>query len=400
MTAVHQAVFLVGGKGTRLGSLTQDSPKPLLQIAHGLRFLDLVLGEAARHGFTDILLLAGHLGEQVEAAYNGKRIYEATVRVLREPEPQGTGGALRFAADELAPQFLMGNGDSLFEINLRALAMPLNHAVQARLALRTVPDPGRYGSVVLDGSRIARFVEKSPTLLGPAPINGGLYLMRREVLSLIDGPCSIELDVFPKLAARGALEGMAFDGYFIDMGLPDTYAQAQSEAPQRRVRPSAFLVRDGTITIDDGYTHKPGDLQFVSGAREAIRLLNEAGYYVIVLTNQAGLARGLYPEEQVGLLHAAMADALAEQGAHIDAFYHCPVHEDGIVERYRVADHPDRKPDPGIILRAMQEWPIRREGSFLISDNQSDGDAARAAGLIGQLFEGGDLAAFVRRILP
>ena len=399
MVGVRQAVFLVGGKGTRLGSLTKDTPKPLLEIAPGLRFLDVVLEEAARQGFTDILLLAGHLGDQVEAAYQGKRIYDATVRVLREPEPQGTGGALRFAADHLAPQFLMGNGDSLFEINLRALARPLDQTVQARLALRTVPDPVRYGSVVLEGSRIVRFLEKSPVMAGPAPINGGLYFMRRDVLGLIDGPCSIEQDVFPKLAATDALEGLPFDGYFLDMGLPDTYAQAQAEVPQRRLKPCAFLDRDGTINVDDGYTHKPEDLRFVPGAPEAIRLLNEAGYYVIVVTNQAGVARGLYPEEQIGVFHAAMADALADHGAHIDAFYHCPFHEAGMVERYRIADHPDRKPNPGMIVRAMHEWPIRREGSFLIGDNQSDRNAAAAAGIDGHLFEGGDLAVFVRRIL-
>ncbi len=399
MNAVRQAVFLVGGKGNRLGSLTKDTPKPLLEIGKGLRFLDVVLEEAARHGFTHILLLAGHLGEQVVAAYQGKRIYEATVSVVRETEPQGTGGALRFAADRLAETFLMGNGDSLFEINLRALTAGMGADAAARLALRTVADPGRYGSVVLEGQRIVRFLEKSPDMRGPAPINGGLYVMRREIVGLIEGPCSLEQDVFPKLAAQGRLEAALFDGYFLDMGLPDTYARAKMETPERRRRPCAFLDRDGVLNVDVGYAHRPDQLSWIAGSLEAVRLLNEAGYYVIVVTNQAGVARGYYPLEQIAVFHAAMAEGLAAEGAHVDAWYACPFHEDGVVPAFTVPDHPDRKPNPGMLNRAMEDWPIIKKTSFLIGDKTTDVEAAKAAGIPGYLYSGGDLRDLVRHAL-
>jgi histidinol-phosphate phosphatase family protein len=399
MSMILQAVYLVGGKGTRLGHLTQDTPKPLLEIAPRLRFLDVVLEEAARHGFTDILLLAGHLGEQVEAAYQGKRIYEATVSVVREPEPQGTGGALRFAADRLAPAFLMGNGDSLFEINLRALAAGLGADAAARLALRRVDNPDRYGSVVLEGRRIVRFLEKSPDIKGPAPINGGLYVMRREIVDLIEGPCSLEQDVFPKLAAQGRLEAALFEGYFLDMGLPDTYAQAKAETPARRRRPCAFLDRDGVLNVEVGYAHRPDQLAWMPGSLEAVRLLNEAGYYVIVVTNQAGVARGYYPLEQIRVFHAAMAEGLAAEGAHVDAWYACPFHEDGVVPAFTVPNHPDRKPNPGMLNRAMADWPVMRDGSFLIGDKTTDIEAADAAGIPGYLYRGGDLRDLVRHAL-
>lgn len=399
MTIVRQAVFLVGGKGTRLGALTKAVPKPLLEVAEGLRFLDVVLEEAARQGFHNILLLAGHLGEQVEAAYQGRCIREATVTVLREPEPMGTGGAVRFAADRLAPWFVMGNGDSLFEINLRTLAVP-EAQFDARLALREVEDPARYGAVALEGESITRFLEKSPDLTGPALINGGLYLVRRDgVLPMIEGLCSIEQDVFPKLAAAGRLHGRRFDGYFLDMGLPDTYAQARAEVPGRRLRPAAFLDRDGMLNRGDGYTHRPEDLKFLPGAVEAVRRLNDAGYYVIVVTNQAGAARGLYTEEQMHRLHMAMSDRLAKAGAFIDAFYHCPFREDDALEHYRVAKHPDRKPNPGMIQRALEAWPVRRAGSFVVGDNDTDLSAAAAAGLPGVLFGGDDLDRTVKAAL-
>src|SRR5262245_8495903 len=119
---VRQAVFLVGGRGTRLGALASQTPKPLIEIGPGLRFLDLLLDQAVRHGFVDIILLAGHLGVQVEGLYHGRKLGGATVSVVREPIPAGTGGALLHIADRLDRWFVMANGDSIFDIDLRALA--------------------------------------------------------------------------------------------------------------------------------------------------------------------------------------------------------------------------------------------------------------------------------------
>ena len=118
--AIRQAVILAGGKGTRLGEITRKVPKPMLPIA-GRPFLDYLLEMVERHGYEDILLLAGHLGEVLEAAYDGRRIGGATIRVMREKVPLGTAGALTVARDALDPRFLMMNGDAFFDINLRAL---------------------------------------------------------------------------------------------------------------------------------------------------------------------------------------------------------------------------------------------------------------------------------------
>jgi D,D-heptose 1,7-bisphosphate phosphatase len=397
---VRQAVILVGGKGTRLGQLTQNVPKPLLEIGPGVRFLDPLLLDFARHGFTDIILLAGHLGDQVEAAYQGEQLLQSRIRVIREPEPQGTGGALRFAADHLDPWFVMANGDSLFEFNLRELTRSLTSDFTARLALREVPDPARYGTVKLQGDRVTGFLEKSAETRGPALINGGIYALSREIMKKIAGPCSIEQDVFPVLAAKGRLQGKPFSGYFLDIGLPDTYEQARREIPQRMRRPCAFLDRDGVLNEDRGYTHKSSDLVWIKGAREAVKLLNDSGYLVVVVTNQAGVARGFYSEEDVRNFHQHMDGELAEFGAHVDAWYYCPYHPEASDERYRHTSHPDRKPNPGMLLRAMQHLRIDRSRSFLIGDRTSDIEAAVAANLaFSHLYEGGDMTAIVTKLM-
>ena len=142
-------------------------------------------------------------------------------------------------------------------------------------------------------------------------------------------------------------------------------------------RPAAFLDRDGVLNVDHGYTHKPEQLEWIEGAAEAVRLLNEAGYYVLVITNQSGVARGYYDEAAVQSFHARMRDSLARHGARIDAFYYCPHHPEGIIKQLAVQCRC-RKPGPGMLEQAAREWPIDTGASFLIGDKDDDLAAAAA----------------------
>lgn len=165
-------------------------------------------------------------------------------------------------------------------------------------------------------------------------------------------------------------------------------------------RPAAFLDRDGVINVDHGYVFRPEQLALTPTAAEGIRLLNEAGYPVLVVTNQSGVARGLYGIAEVEAFHTHLDAELRRAGAHVDAFYYCPYHPDGSIADFAI-EHEDRKPGIGMIRRAMRDWDVGTEGSFLIGDKQSDLDAARAAGIAGYRIEPdtGDLAALVRSCL-
>jgi D-glycero-D-manno-heptose 1,7-bisphosphate phosphatase len=166
-------------------------------------------------------------------------------------------------------------------------------------------------------------------------------------------------------------------------------------------RPAAFLDRDGVINVDHGYTYRTEHLEFTPTAVEAIRLLNQADYRVLVVTNQSGVARGLYGISEVEAFHAHMNAALDQAGAHIDDFYYCPYHPQGTVDQFSI-EHEDRKPGAGMIRRAMRDWNICAEGSFLIGDKPSDAESAAAAGIPSLLIPSnkGDLAAAVRTFLP
>lgn len=164
-------------------------------------------------------------------------------------------------------------------------------------------------------------------------------------------------------------------------------------------RAAILFDRDGVLNVDEGYAYDPARLVWIEGAREAVKAANAAGVLAIVVTNQSGIGRGYYTEAQMHAFHAAMSAGLAEVGARIDAFYFAPHHEDAAEDRYRVADHPDRKPNPGMLLRAMAEHGVDPARAVMIGDKPSDMEAARRAGVRGVPFEGGDLNQLVGGLL-
>jgi D-glycero-D-manno-heptose 1,7-bisphosphate phosphatase len=145
-------------------------------------------------------------------------------------------------------------------------------------------------------------------------------------------------------------------------------------------RPTAFLDRDGIVNVDTGYPHHPDELMLTPTAARGIARLNRTGCLTIVVTNQSGVARGLYDLATVDRFHLAIQQRLKEQDAHIDAFYVAPWHPDGTIPAFAI-DHPDRKPGPGMILRAMIEWPIDPDHAVLFGDKASDIEAAARAGI-------------------
>ena len=165
-------------------------------------------------------------------------------------------------------------------------------------------------------------------------------------------------------------------------------------------RPAAFLDRDGVLNVDRDYVHRIEQVEWIDGAAEAVKLLNDAGYLVIVVTNQSGVARGYYEESAVGVLHAHMQAWLAARGARIDAFYYCPHHPEGTIERFAITC-ACRKPGIGMLEQATADWPIDRARSFMIGDKDIDVAAATAFGIRGARFDAvaDSLPALVRRML-
>jgi D-glycero-D-manno-heptose 1,7-bisphosphate phosphatase len=390
---IRHAALLVDSHGSLPGPLGKAIPTPLTPVA-GRPFLEWQIEEVARHGFARITLLADEQAGPMVRRHAGRSIRGAALDVLVAPAALD---AVKRFAERLADRFLLLNGATLLDFNL--LDLPL-HAdawgdqAVATLALRRT-GPGGMVALGADG-RITGCL--APGQGGDGPCNGGVALLDHRIAGWIgDGAASLEAEVYPRLAQAGLLRGAVYDRAFIDLGLPADLARAQTLLPALQRRPAAFLDRDGVLIEDSGYPHDPAQVRWVPGAAAAVKALNDSGHYVFVVTNQAGVARGYYPREQVHVLHRWMAGQLAAQGAHVDAWEHCPHHPEGKVAEFR-GECRRRKPNPGMIEDLLAAWPVCAEASFMVGDRPTDLAAAAAAGLPGHHFTGGALDAFLAGI--
>lgn len=378
---VTQAVFLVGGRGSRLGEATRFAAKPTLEIK-GRPFLNYLLDEAARHGVRKALLLCGYRGAEMAAMYHGISVRGMQVEAMVEPSAMGTGGAIALALENnlLEESFFLVNGDTLFDCNW----LSLMGSAPITMALAQNVNGNRYDRVQLNGRRVVS------TKAVHGPISAGLYYIHRDLTRrFLVKPCSLESDVLPQMLAQGFVEGAYYTGSFIDIGVPEDLERAQSLVPAITRRPAVFLDRDGVLNVDHGHVSSIDRFEWVDSAREAVRWINDAGYLALVVTNQGGVARGLYTAKDVDFLHEWMSEELAKVSAHIDAYEYCVDLESEM-----------RKPRAGMLKKLMSEWSIDISASMMIGDRETDIEAAKSAGVSGHLFHGGSLLDYVRERVP
>ena len=371
-----QAVVLAGGRGARLSEAVPDRPKSLAPIGDR-PFLLYLLEHLKSYGVDEAILAVGYRAEQIEEAFGDGSGLGISLRYARETSPLGTGGALRNALPLIRDDdLLVVNGDTFFDLNYGTLKkFHRAWGAWATVALKYRPAVSRYGLTELGPDyRVAAFREK-PGDDGGGYVNGGVYLLRRQMLETFpEGYRSLEREILPQWVRRGTVFGLPFGGKFIDIGVPEDYRLACDKLPGWVESPKyrgLFLDRDGVIIEDSGYVYRKEDVRFNERVVRVIRSANRLGWKVIVVTNQAGVARGLYSEDDVRRLHQWLGEALKKKDAHIEAFYYCPHHPEGTVNGYRKACLC-RKPSPGMVLTAADEIGIELEKSRMIGDKGTD----------------------------
>lgn len=382
MRRYREAVVLAGGFGTRLAHVVPDVCKPMAPVA-GRPFLRFVLDQLAANGIERSVVADGYRREQIEK-YFGDFYRGMDVVYSPENEPLFTGGAVKQAMAKCKGDWVFVlNGDTWFDVNFSAMEAATAGApagVRAIIAVKRMRDFERYGTVdVNEAGTITAFHEKTPCAEGL--INAGVYLIRRDVLAKMPRKFSLESDFFTEVVSDGALCAVECAGDFIDIGVPGDYELAQDMLlPLACGWKLAMFDRDGTINVDTGHLFEPEKLELIPETVGIMaRYADDPDYKVVVVTNQAGIAKGLYSEDNMRALHRHMEERLEDLGARVDAWYFCPHHPE------YTGKCSCRKPAPGMLLAAMRDFDARAQDCIMYGDKPGDEAAAKAAGVKFQL---------------
>ena len=250
--------------------------------------------------------------------------------------------------------------------------------------LKRVENANRYGRVIVQDNHINEFKEKDTSFSQPGLINAGIYWVTKDLFGKdLPNKFSFEQDVLEPKIPQLKPQFMLADDYFIDIGIPESYAQAQQELKSviygDATNRALFLDRDGIINEDINYLHKIEDCRFIPGIFEFCEQYKQNGYKLIVVTNQAGIAKGRFTEQDYKNLTDFIHSQFYKKNCEITAEYYCPYHIDGIPPYNRNSFY--RKPNPGMILRAAKDYNLDLKKSVLIGDNETDILAGKSAGV-------------------
>ena len=392
-----QVVILAGGKGTRMGNLTQQVPKPMLPLA-GKPILEHQIELARRYGHTDIVLLTGHLGNVIEEYFGDGARWGVRLRYCREPSPLGTAGAVKEVEAWLDGDFLVFYGDVMMDVDLQRLAA--FHAAKTALATLVVhPNGHPYDSDLLEIDLDGRIVAFHPK---PRPadeyhrnlVNAALYVVSPKLLHHVVRGRNADLagNVFPELVRSGQpLFGYTSPEYIMDIGTIERMGQVDRDIVSGKVprlnlknaRPAVFLDRDGVLNVEVDHVRSAEALQLLPGAVEAVRRINRSDCLAVVVSNQPAVAKGFLTEGELDRIHARLETLLGAEHAYLDRIYSCPHHPD----RGFPGERPEykgpcgcRKPEPGMILAAARELNVDLARSFVVGDRTADIQAGWRAG--------------------
>ena len=402
-----KVVIMAGGKGTRIASVKNDVPKPMIPIC-GKPILEWQIENLKVCGLTDITLVVGYLGHVIKEYFGDGEKFGVKINYFVEDSPLGTAGAL-FKMPELTEDFLLLCGDVILDVDFNRfiefhqknpawaslMAHPNGHPYDSSLLVTEILPPQVPGGNPVDTHRVVKWMAKEDErLYYKNRVNAGIEIISPELLKETmkhfvphypETPDKIDLDrdVLKPNIPSGKIFAYDTPEYIKDMGTPDRYYEVEKDLQTGKVKArnlknkqkAIFLDRDGTINKYVGFLTKPEQFELLPGVAEAIKKINKSGYLAIVVTNQPVIARGDCTWEELQQIHDKMETELGKEGAFLDAIYICPHHKDkgfkGERPDYKF-DCKCRKPKPGLLLQAAEDFNIDLAQSVMIGDSDND----------------------------
>lgn len=399
-----KVVIMAGGRGTRISSVASGIPKPMIKIGN-TPVLEREIECLREQGFTDLIITVSYLGHIIMNYFgDGSRVSPVTgkpfgvhIEYFVEEVPLGNAGALYKLKDKLTEDFLLLNADSIFDVDFNRF-VTYHKAKGGLVTLFTHPNNHPYDSGLIIADKNGT-VEKWLAKEDKRPqwyrnrVNAGLHVISSKVLETEVNTPKIDLDrqLLKPLAGTGKMFCYDSPEYVKDMGTPDRYESVCRDFAAGRVKAknlknkqkAVFLDRDGTINKYVGFLRNIDDFELIDGVAEAIKRINASGYLAIVATNQPVIARGEVTYEQLEEIHNKMETLLGTEGAYLDAIYFCPHHPhkgyEGEVPELKI-DCDCRKPKPGMLLKAAEDFNIDLSQSWMVGDGENDIKAGKAVG--------------------
>lgn len=412
-----KVVIMAGGKGTRISSVVSDIPKPMIKI-EGIPVLEREIECLRGQGFDDIIITVSHLGNIIMDYFGdgsgnspvSGQPFGVHIEYYFENEPLGNAGALFKIEDKLTSDFLLLNADAMFNVDFnRFVAFHKKHGGLVTLFTHPNSHPYDSGLIIADkDGAVEKWLakeDKRPQYYRNR-VNAGLHVINPRVLELSGinadsvgktenngKPVKVDLDrqLLKPLAGTGKMFCYDSPEYVKDMGTPDRYYSVCADYKEGRVagknlknkQKAVFLDRDGTINKYVGFLRNIEDFELIDGVAEAIRIINQSGYLAIVVTNQPVIARGEVSFAELKDIHNKMETLLGKEGAYLDAIYYCPHHPHKGYEGERPElkiDCDCRKPKPGMLRKAAEDFNIDLLQSWMVGDGENDMQAGNSAG--------------------
>ena len=405
---------MAGGRGTRIASVANDVPKPMINIC-GKPILEHQIDNLKACGLTDIILVIGYLGEKIKDYFGDGSRFGVCIEYFIEDHPLGTAGAL-FKMPQLTEDFLLLCGDVIIDVDFNRfiafhkekkawaslVAHPNGHPYDSSLLVTEIEAPKMAGGMPVDTHRVICWMAKEDErLYYKNRVNAGIELISPELLKETmknfvprhpETPDKIDLDLIKTNIVSVRIYAYDTPEYVKDMGTPDRFFEAENDIKTGKVhahnlknrQKAIFLDRDGTINKMVGFVTRPEQFELLPDVAKAIKAINKSGYLAIVITNQPVIARGDCTFEQLQTIHNKMETELGKEGAFVDAIYVCPHHTDkgfsGERPEYK-CDCDCRKPKPGLLLQAAKDFNIDLSQSYMIGDSDRDVKAGKNAGV-------------------
>ena len=409
-----KTVIMAGGRGTRISEIFPDIPKPLIPI-DGVPVLEREIISLRDQGFKDIILTVGYLANKIIDYFGDGSKLGVKIEYFIEDKPLGNAGALFKIKDKLTEDFLLLNGDVMFDIDFNKF-VKFHNKHKGLVTLFTHPNSHPYDSGLImadNNKKVISWLSKEDERprYYKNRVNAGLHIISPKVLDKSFDSEKIDLDrqILKPLCNMGLMYCYDSPEYVKDMGTPDRYRQVSEDFKNNIVnsknllhkQKAIFLDRDGTINKYVGFLRNIDDFELIDGVSEAIKKINESGYLAIVVTNQPVIARGEVTIEQLNEIHNKMETLLGKDGAYLDAIYYCPHHPhkgyEGEIPELKI-DCDCRKPKPGMLLKAADDFNIDLTKSWMIGDSENDVLAGKAAGCKTELLKNMTLCSIISEL--